>query len=190
MANPKILIVEDERAISEVLEYNLAKEGYDVELEYRGDTALDRIRTDPPDLILLDLMLPGLDGLEICRIIKRDQRTASVPLIVLTAKGEEVDRVVGLELGADDYITKPFSPREVVLRIKAVLRRADTQEPDVVEAIEANLQSRPSSERQGSGNRESCISWDAVWNGTSAPPRGEVREALAMFKYRPVPKGS
>ncbi len=136
MVNPRILIVEDEQAISEVLEYNLAKEGYDVELEYRGDTALDRIRTNPPDLILLDLMLPGLDGLEICRIIKRDQRTASVPLIVLTAKGGEVDRIVGLELGADDYITKPFSPREVVLRIKAVLRRAETQESEAAEAIE------------------------------------------------------
>jgi len=136
VVNPRILIVEDEQAISEVLEYNLAKEGYDVELEYRGDTALDRIRTNPPDLILLDLMLPGLDGLEICRIIKRDQRTASVPLIVLTAKGGEVDRIVGLELGADDYITKPFSPREVVLRIKAVLRRAETQESEAAEAIE------------------------------------------------------
>jgi two-component system phosphate regulon response regulator PhoB len=136
MANPRILVVEDEPAISEVLDYNLAKEGYDVELEYRGDTALDRIRTNPPDLILLDLMLPGLDGLEICRIIKRDQRTASVPLIVLTAKGEEVDRIVGLELGADDYITKPFSPREVVLRIKAVLRRSESRELEATEAIE------------------------------------------------------
>lgn len=136
MANPKILIVEDEQAISEVLQYNLVKEGYEVELEYRGDTALDKIRTNAPDLILLDLMLPGLDGLEICRILKRDQRTAGVPLIVLTAKGEEVDRIVGLELGADDYITKPFSPREVVLRIKAVLRRSESHESETVEALE------------------------------------------------------
>ncbi|MEJ2084157.1 MAG: response regulator [Acidobacteriota bacterium] len=136
MANPKILIVEDEQAISEVLQYNLVKEGYEVELEYRGDTALDKIRTSPPNLILLDLMLPGLDGLEICRILKRDQRTADVPLIVLTAKGEEVDRIVGLELGADDYITKPFSPREVVLRIKAVLRRSESPESEAPEALE------------------------------------------------------
>lgn len=136
MANPKILIVEDEQAISEVLEYNLSKEGYEVELEFRGDTALDKIRSSSPDLILLDLMLPGLDGLEICRILKRDQATSQIPLIVLTAKGEEVDRIVGLELGADDYITKPFSPREVVLRIKAVLRRSESHEAESTEALE------------------------------------------------------
>ena len=136
MTAPRILIVEDEQAIAEVLEYNLTKEGYEVALEYRGDTALDRIRSEAPDLILLDLMLPGLDGLEICRIIKRDQRTAGIPLIVLTAKGEEVDRIVGLELGADDYITKPFSPREVVLRIKAVLRRSEAHSDEVADALE------------------------------------------------------
>jgi two-component system phosphate regulon response regulator PhoB len=128
MAPPRVLIVEDEQSIGEVLEYNLVKEGFEVELDFRGDTAVDTIRSQPPDLILLDLMLPGLDGLEICRLLKRDPRTASIPLVILTAKTEEVDRIVGLELGADDYITKPFSPREVVLRIKAVLRRSEAQE--------------------------------------------------------------
>ena len=123
MAESRILIVEDEPAIAEVLEYNLAKEGYTVSIEYRGDTALEIIRQNPPDLVILDLMLPGLDGLELTRILKRDARTNQIPLLMLTAKGEEVDRIVGLELGADDYITKPFSPREVVLRVKAVLRR-------------------------------------------------------------------
>ena len=129
MARSRILIVEDEPAIAEVLEYNLAKEGFEVELEYRGDTALESIRSKQIDLILLDLMLPGLDGLELCRLIKRDPRTASIPLVILTAKGEEIDRIVGLELGADDYISKPFSPREVVLRIRAVLRRSEKTEP-------------------------------------------------------------
>jgi two-component system phosphate regulon response regulator PhoB len=124
MAQGRILLVEDEPDIAEVLRYNLEKEGFDVDLEERGDTALERLRKEPPDLLLLDLMLPGLDGLEVARILQRDSRTRSLPVIMLTAKGEEVDRIVGLELGADDYITKPFSPREVVLRTKAVLRRS------------------------------------------------------------------
>lgn len=125
MKGATILVVEDEAAIAEVLEYNLDKEGFDVAVEYRGDTALNTIRRQPPDLVVLDLMLPGLDGLELTRTLKRDPKTASIPLVMLTAKGEELDRIVGLELGADDYIPKPFSPREVVLRIKAVLRRAE-----------------------------------------------------------------
>jgi two-component system phosphate regulon response regulator PhoB len=124
MAEPRILIVEDEPAIAEVLEYNLSKEGYEVGIEYRGDTALEAIRQNPPDLVIVDLMLPGLDGLELTRLLQRGARTRQIPLLMLTAKSEEVDRIVGLELGADDYITKPFSPREVVLRVKAVLRRA------------------------------------------------------------------
>ncbi len=135
MAQGRILLVEDEPDIAEVLAYNLGKEGFDVETEERGDTALDRIRSERPDLLVLDLMLPGLDGLEVARILQRDPVTAELPVIMLTARGEEVDRIVGLELGADDYITKPFSPREVVLRVKAVLRRARGAAPvgDLVE---------------------------------------------------------
>ncbi len=125
MSRELILVVEDESDIAEILEYNLGKEGFEVEVESRGDRALERIRRTAPDLVLLDLMLPGLDGLELTRILKRDERTAEVPVIMLTAKGEEVDRIVGLELGADDYLPKPFSPREVVLRVKAVLRRLE-----------------------------------------------------------------
>ena len=135
MAKNRILIVEDEPAIAEVLEYNLVKEGYRVDVEYRGDTALEAIRHKPPDLVILDLMLPGLDGLELTRILRRDARTDQIPLLMLTAKGEEVDRIVGLELGADDYITKPFSPREVVLRVKAVLRRGKGTE-ETAETLE------------------------------------------------------
>lgn len=135
----RILIVEDEKSIAEVLEYNLKREGFVVEADSRGDTALESIRTRPPDLILLDLMLPGLDGLEVCRLLKRDAGTASIPLVILTARSEEVDRIVGLELGADDYISKPFSPREVVLRVKAVLRRAESQEPEPDEVLQAGV---------------------------------------------------
>jgi len=119
----RIAIVEDEPDIAEVLEYNLRKEGFASSTLRRGDLAFEAIRAEPPDLILLDLMLPGLDGLELCRMLKRETSTAAIPIIMLTAKGDEVDRIVGLELGADDYIAKPFSPREVVLRVKAVLRR-------------------------------------------------------------------
>ena len=130
MSQGRIFLVEDEPDIAEVLRYNLEKEGFDVDVEERGDTALDRIRKDPPDLLILDLMLPGMDGLEIARLLQREGRTRSLPLIMLTARGEEVDRIVGLELGADDYISKPFSPREVVLRSKAVLRRAKGAVPE------------------------------------------------------------
>jgi len=123
MARNRVLVVEDEPDIAEVLEYNLASEGFEVATANRGDTALETIRRDPPDLLILDLMLPGLDGLELTRALKREPPTSKVPILMLTAKGGEVDRIVGFELGADDYIAKPFSPREVVLRVKAVLRR-------------------------------------------------------------------
>jgi two-component system phosphate regulon response regulator PhoB len=141
MATGRILLVEDEPDIAEVLQYNLEKEGFEVQVESRGDTALDRIRAEPPALLILDLMLPGLDGLELARILQRDRRTARLPLVMLTARGEEVDRIVGLELGADDYISKPFSPREVVLRVKAVLRRTTHGPPpgDVLRVGELEL---------------------------------------------------
>lgn len=129
MARNHLLVVEDEPDIAEVLQYNLEKEGFEVEVAHRGDTALEAIRRTPPDLLILDLMLPGLDGLELTRALKRDAETSRIPILMLTAKGEEVDRIVGFELGADDYIAKPFSPREVVLRAKAVLRRFH-REPD------------------------------------------------------------
>jgi two-component system, OmpR family, phosphate regulon response regulator PhoB len=129
MAREKILVIEDEPDIAEVLQYNLEKEGFDVETARRGDTGFDAVRRDSPDLVLLDLMLPGIDGLELTRMLKRDPLTSRLPIVMLTARGDEVDRIVGLELGADDYISKPFSPREVVLRVKAVLRRFQQEEP-------------------------------------------------------------
>lgn len=130
MAGERILLIEDEPDIAEVLQYNLQKEGFQVELASRGDAGLEAVRRDSPDLILLDLMLPGLDGLELTRLLKRDPASAYLPIVMLTARSEEVDRIVGLELGADDYISKPFSPREVVLRVKAVLRRLQPEPAD------------------------------------------------------------
>jgi len=117
----KILIVDDEKPIVDSIKYTLYKEGYDVVVSYDGEDALEKVRKENPDLIILDIMLPKLSGLEVCRIIRR---TSNVPIIMLTARGEDMDRVVGLELGADDYVSKPFSMRELVARIKAVLRRA------------------------------------------------------------------
>jgi len=119
-----ILIVEDEKDIVKMLDYNLKKEGFKILTAHDGEDALDEASTKHPDLILLDLMLPGIDGLEVCKELKSERKTASIPVIMLTAKSQESDKVVGLELGADDYVTKPFSPRELIARIKAILRRA------------------------------------------------------------------
>ena len=120
----KVLVVEDEADIRELLRYSLTQEGYAVEEAADGAEALDRITRRAPDLVLLDLMLPRMSGLELCRRLRADSATANIPVIVVTAKGAEVDRILGLEMGADDYVVKPFSPREVVARVKALLRRA------------------------------------------------------------------
>jgi two-component system phosphate regulon response regulator PhoB len=120
-----ILIVEDERDLVGVLEYNLKQEGYIVRSALNGEQAIFQISRDPaPDLVLLDLMLPDISGTEICRRIRASDRTRDIPVLMLTAKGEEVDRVVGFEVGADDYVTKPFSVRELMLRIKAIIKRS------------------------------------------------------------------
>ncbi|MBU0605167.1 MAG: response regulator transcription factor [Candidatus Omnitrophica bacterium] len=118
-----ILIVEDDKDIVKMLEYNFRKEGYATVSVHDGKKALDAAIKERPDLIILDLMLPGMNGLEVCKELKKDAKTASIPIIMLTAKSQESDKIVGLELGADDYVTKPFSPRELMARIKAVLRR-------------------------------------------------------------------
>ncbi len=123
MATEHILIVDDEEDILELVAYNLAKAGYRVTKAASGEEAIKAARSKAPDLVLLDLMLPGVDGFEVCNTLKRDPRTANVPVIMLTARGEEPDVVAGLELGADDYVTKPFSPRVLLARVRAVLRR-------------------------------------------------------------------
>jgi len=124
----KILIVDDEKDIVRMLDYNLKKEGYRVISAYDGEDAIDLAHREHPDLILLDLMLPGMGGLEVCKSLKKEEKTSAIPIIMLTAKTQETDKIVGLELGADDYMTKPFSPKELIARIKAVLRRVKEKE--------------------------------------------------------------
>ena len=123
MATEKILVVDDEEDILELLRFNLLREGYNVSCAASGEEALRLAQSEIPDLLVQDLMLPGIDGLEVTKILKNDSRTKDIPIVMLTAKGEEADIVTGLELGADDYITKPFSPRVLVARVRAVLRR-------------------------------------------------------------------
>jgi phosphate regulon transcriptional regulator PhoB len=129
MNSPKhILVVDDEADLVELVSYNLRKDGFIVDSASDGETALTKVRKGKYDLAILDLMLPGIQGMELCRILRNDSKTAGLPIIMLTAKGEEVDRILGLEMGADDYMTKPFSPRELIARVKAVLRRS-TEKP-------------------------------------------------------------
>ena len=130
MADNKILVVDDEEDILELVRYNLARDGYRVVCAASGEQALSRAKSEPFDLIVLDLMLPGIDGLEVAKRLKSKPETRHIPIIMLTAKGEEADIVTGLELGADDYVTKPFSPRILVARVKAVIRRNLQEEAD------------------------------------------------------------
>lgn len=119
----RILVVDDEKDILELVKYNMEKEGFKVDVADDGEKALDYLKKEKPDLIILDLMLPGIDGLEICRLLKKGEKTSYIPIVMLTAKDTETDIVVGLELGADDYVTKPFSPKVLIARVKSVLRR-------------------------------------------------------------------
>jgi two-component system phosphate regulon response regulator PhoB len=137
MPKERILVVDDEEDLLELVKYNLTKEGYRVATVSSGEEAIRRARNDLPDLMVLDLLLPSVDGLEVCRVLKNDVRTKHIPIVMLTAKGEEADMVTGLEMGADDYLAKPFSPRVLIARIKAVLRRrrqamADDETPIVI----------------------------------------------------------
>lgn len=135
MSRNKIVVIEDEPDIVEVLSYNLKREGYNVSSTLRGDEGLNLVRNQSPNLVILDLMLPGMDGLSICQQLKSDSLVRDIPIIIISAKGEESDVVIGLEMGADDYLTKPFSPRELIARVKAVLRRGPTQEDKARERI-------------------------------------------------------
>lgn len=132
MSNGKVLVVEDERSLIETLDYSLRRQGYDVITAADGRKALEVARQQQPDLIVLDIMLPGLDGFEVCRILRQEM---NVPIIMLTARTEEVDKVVGLEMGADDYLTKPFSMRELMARVKALLRRVRIDREEVAASV-------------------------------------------------------
>jgi two-component system phosphate regulon response regulator PhoB len=133
----KVLVVEDEEDILELIRYNLAREGYRIAAAATGEEALKAVSRDRPDLVVLDLMLPGIDGIEVCRRLKADPRTKYLPVVMVTATGDEADVVAGLELGADDYLTKPFSPKVLIARIRAVIRRrAQEAEKGAAEPIQ------------------------------------------------------
>jgi phosphate regulon transcriptional regulator PhoB len=134
MGKGKILVVEDDRDIVEMVEYNLKQEGYTAIHAYNGEKGIELAEEGKPDLIILDLMLPAIDGFEVCKRLKQQPSTSRIPIIILSAKSRETDKVVGLELGADDYVTKPFSPRELLARIKAVLRRHKEQPAEEIKA--------------------------------------------------------
>ncbi len=141
MKSRNILVVDDEKDLVELVTYNLRKEGFSADSAFDGETALEMIKKGGYHLLILDLMLPGIQGLELCRIIRNNPETSHLPVIILTARGEEVDRILGLEMGADDYITKPFSPRELIARVKAVLRRAEvvTSPPPEINVAERGI---------------------------------------------------
>ncbi|WP_066635129.1 response regulator transcription factor [Desulfolucanica intricata] len=125
---PKVLVVDDEQNILEIIQFNLEREGYHIITAKDGNTALELARSEIPDLIVLDIMLPEQDGFTVCRLLQQEAKTRSIPIIMLSARGDELDKILGLEMGADDYVTKPFSPRELVARIKARLRRSEETE--------------------------------------------------------------
>jgi two-component system phosphate regulon response regulator PhoB len=135
MSKEKILVVDDEEDILELVRYNLAKEGYQVKCVASGEDALKAASEETPDVVLLDLMLPGVHGLDVCRNLKSNESTMNIPIVMLTAKGEDADIVAGLELGADDYVTKPFSPRVLLARIRVVLRRKLETQPSEVSIL-------------------------------------------------------
>ncbi len=143
MTKQKILVVEDDKHISKLVRYNLEKACFDCTVSITGEDALAAMAHELFDLVILDIMLPKIDGFETCRQIKQDKKLAHIPIIMLTAKGEEVDKIVGFELGVDDYVVKPFSPRELILRVKAILKRGkaseNTEENEVISAADINI---------------------------------------------------
>jgi len=128
----RVLIVDDDPDIVRLVRYNLSHSGYEVQSAGTGREALELVQKQPPDLVVLDVMLPDVDGLEVCRTLRQQASSRRIPILMLTARGEEIDRVVGFELGADDYVSKPFSPRELVLRVKSILRRSGADRTDVM----------------------------------------------------------
>lgn len=128
----RVLIVDDDPDIVRLVSYNLSSAGFEVQTATTGRAALELVQKQPPDLIVLDVMLPDVDGLEVCRTVRQQASSRRIPILMLTARGDEIDRVVGFELGADDYVSKPFSPRELVLRVKSILRRAGKDRTDVM----------------------------------------------------------
>jgi two-component system, OmpR family, alkaline phosphatase synthesis response regulator PhoP len=177
----RVFIIEDDRDIVELVRYNLSNEGYQVSAAYDGVTGLATLKKTPPDILLLDLMLPKLSGLEICREIRRDEALNRLPILMLTARGEEADRVVGLEMGADDYVTKPFSPRELIARVKALLRRTELP-TDVARPVEVGkLSIDPASYRVSQSGKPvvlSTLEFRLLYYLASRPNRVFTRDQL------------
>ena len=195
MAREHILVVDDEENILELLQYNLSKHGYQVTCVTTGEEALAIGRSEVPDLVLLDLMLPGVDGMEVCRGLKADPKTAHIPVVMLTARGEEADRIAGLEVGADDYLPKTFSTRELLARLRAVTRRAAPPPPKPGQALEpeivvGRLRLDPGTRRAVLGDKSldlTALEFDLL--ATLARSRGRVKsreelvEAVAERHY-------
>ncbi len=156
MARERILVVDDEQDILELIRYNLSREGYQIETVTTGEEAIKVARDRHPDLIILDLMLPGIDGLDVCRLLKGETRTSDIPIIMLTAKGEESDVVAGLELGAEDYMTKPFSPKVLIARVRNILRRKtrSAEEKEVKIIVIENMKIDPSKHKVTIGKED------------------------------------
>jgi len=177
----RILIVEDDKDIVELVRYNLENEGYATNSCSDGVAALVQVRKSPPDLLILDLMLPKLSGLEVCKEIRRDERLNRLPILMLTARGDEADRIVGLELGADDYVTKPFSPREVIARVKALLRRVQPPGKEIKVIQIGGLKIDPASyraQRDGNTLALSTLEFRLLYFLASRPNRVFSRDQL------------
>jgi DNA-binding response OmpR family regulator len=180
---PKILVVDDEPDALELISYNLKAAGYDVVTAADGEEALKKARVSQPALVILDVMLPEVDGLEVCKTLRREPTTAGVPIIMLTAKAAEIDRVLGLELGADDYVTKPFSPRELVLRVKSLLRRRTPAEPEAENMDFADLKiDIPRHEVQVGGKRVDLTATEFKLLTVLAERRGRVQSREALLR--------
>jgi phosphate regulon transcriptional regulator PhoB len=181
MSPTRILIIEDDKDIVELVRYNLAHEGLQVTALSDGASGLAQIRKSPPDLVVLDLMLPKLSGLEVCKEIRRNPALNRLPILMVTARGEEADRIVGLEMGADDYVTKPFSPRELVARVKALLRRS-APGAEVERTVEAGaLLIDPSAyrvSRAGKNLTLSTLEFRLLYHLASRPNRVFTRDQL------------
>ena len=179
----KILVVDDEPDALELISYNLKAAGFDVATAADGEEALKRARNAQPALIILDVMLPEVDGLEVCKTLRREPATASVPIIMLTAKAAEIDRVLGLELGADDYVTKPFSPRELILRVKALLRRRNPSEPEPENMDFSDLKiDIPRHEVQVDGKRVDLTATEFKLLTVLAERKGRVQSREALLR--------
>ncbi len=182
---PLILIVEDENSLAEVLSYNVEQNGFRANLAVTGEEALISVEEERPDLIILDWMLPYLSGLEVCRIIRRNSAFHNIPIIMLTARGEETDRIRGLEVGADDYLTKPFSPKELVLRIRTILRRSSPALVATIlryEGIEQNL-TQYSVKRDGYEIQISPIEFKILRMFLAQPERVFSREQIISYAW-------